>query len=70
MERPIMSAVDEREFNMLLGDAAAKVPEHLRVAVMASCREAKGMAAKLRTPRTAAAEPSNTFSLTNFARGK
>jgi len=65
-----MSAVDEREFEILLGDAASKVPEHLRAAVIASCREAKGMATKLRTPRTAAAEPSNTFSLTNFARGK
>jgi hypothetical protein len=60
----------EHEFDVLMAKAGAKVPEHLRAAVMASCQEAKGMAAKVRQPRTAAAEPSNTFSLTNFARGK
>jgi hypothetical protein len=60
----------EHEFDMLMAKAGASVPEHLKAGVLESYREMKAMAAKVHQPRLAAAEPSNVFSLTTFARGK
>jgi hypothetical protein len=65
-----MSTEEERELDALLARAGANVPPHLKAGVLSGYREMKGMAAKVRQPRTAAAEPSNVFSLTRFARGK
>jgi hypothetical protein len=58
----------EHELDALLAKAGATVPPHLKAGVLAGYREMKHMTAKLRQPRTAAAEPSNVFSLKSFAR--
>jgi hypothetical protein len=65
-----MSTEEERELDALLARAGANVPAHLKAGVLNGYREIKGMAAKVRQPRTAAAEPSNTFSLTRYARSE
>jgi hypothetical protein len=65
-----MSTQDEleRELDILLAKAGAKVPPHLRAGILSGYRDMKIMAATVRQPRTAAAEPSNIFSLKSFAR--
>jgi hypothetical protein len=57
----------EHELDVLLAKAGANVPPHLKAGILAGYRDMKVMAATLRQPRTAAAEPSNVFSLTGFA---
>jgi hypothetical protein len=58
----------ERELDMLLAKAGANVPPHLKAGVLAGYQDMKVMTAMVRQPRTAASEPSNIFSLKNFAR--
>lgn len=58
----------EHELDVLLAKAGANVPPHLKAGVLAGYVEMKRMAATVRQPRTAANEPSNVFSLTEFAR--
>jgi hypothetical protein len=58
----------ERELDMLLAKAGAKVPPHLKAGILSGYRDMKVMAAAVRQPRAAAAEPSNIFSLKGFAR--
>jgi hypothetical protein len=69
-----MSAEDdaalEREFDVLMAKAGAKIPPDRKAGVIAGYKDMKRMAALLRQPRSAAAEPSNIYSLTGFARGK
>ena len=60
----------ERELDMLLAKAGADVPPDRKAGILAGYREMKRMAATVRQPRTAAAEPSNIFSLTSFARSE
>jgi len=64
-----MSTEDDlaRELDMLLAKAGANVPPDLKAGLLAGYRDMKCMAAMLRQPRTAAAEPSNIFSLKDFA---
>jgi hypothetical protein len=57
----------EHELDMLLAKAGADVPSHLKAGVLAGYRDMKRMAAMVRQPRNAAAEPSNVFSLKEFA---
>jgi hypothetical protein len=57
----------ERELDMLLAKAGADVPPDRKAGILAGYREMKRMAATVRQPRTAAAEPSNIFSLKSFA---
>jgi hypothetical protein len=57
----------ERELDMLLAKAGADVPADRKTGILAGYREMKRMAATVRQPRTAAAEPSNIFSLKSFA---
>jgi hypothetical protein len=56
----------EREFDMLMAKAGATVPADRRAGIIAGYRDMKRMTALLRQPRTAADEPSNTFSLKSF----
>jgi hypothetical protein len=56
----------ERELDMLLAKAGANVPSDLKAGVLDGYRDMKRMAAMVRQPRTAAAEPSNIFSLKDF----
>jgi hypothetical protein len=65
-----MSTLDglEQELDMLLAKAGADVPPHLKIGILAGYQELKRMAAVVRQPRVAAAEPSNVFSLKSFAR--
>ncbi len=57
-------AVDEDdEIAALLDAAGLAVPADLRAGVHAEAKALRRAAALLRTPRTAAAEPSNVFSL-------
>ena len=67
---PILSTKDEsaHELDVLLAKAGASVPSHLKAGVLAGYRDMKIMAARVRQPRTAAAEPSNVFSLKTYAR--
>ena len=58
----------ERELDMLLAKAGASVPPHLKAGILSGYQDMKVMAATLRQPRTAAAEPSNIFSLKSLAR--
>ena len=63
-----MSTEDDlaRELDMLLAKAGANVPPDLKAGLLAGYRDMKRMAALVRQPRTAAAEPSNIFSLKDF----
>ena len=63
-----MSTEDDlaRELDMLLAKAGANVPPDLKAGLLAGYRDMKRMAAMVRQPRTAAAEPSNIFSLKDF----
>ena len=56
----------ERELDMLLAKAGANVPSDLKAGLLDGYRDMKRMAAMVRQPRTAAAEPSNIFSLKGF----
>jgi hypothetical protein len=56
----------ERELDMLLAKAGANVPPDLKAGLLNGYRDMKRMAAMVRQPRTAAAEPSNIFSLKDF----
>jgi hypothetical protein len=58
----------EQEFDMLMARAGAVVPADRRAGLIACCDELRRMAALVRQPRTAAAEPSNVFSLKPFVR--
>lgn len=70
IERKIMSSQDdtEHELDVLLAKAGANVPPHLKAGVLAGYQDMKVMVARVRQPRTAAAEPSNVFSLKSYAR--
>ena len=63
-----MSTEDDlaRELDMLLAKAGANVPSDLKAGLLDGYRDMKRMAAMVRQPRTAAAEPSNIFSLREF----
>ena len=54
------------ELDMLLAKAGANVPSDLKAGLLDGYRDMKRMAAMVRQPRTAAAEPSNIFSLKDF----
>ena len=56
----------ERELDMLLAKAGANVPSDLKAGLLDGYRDMKRMAAMVRQLRTAAAEPSNIFSLKDF----
>ena len=63
-------AAVEREFDMLMTKAGASVPAERKAGVVAGYKDMKRMAALLRQPRSAADEPSNTYSLVGFLRSK
>lgn len=65
-----VDAALERELDMLLAKAGATVPADRKAGIVAGYRDIKRMAALLRQPRSAAAEPSNVFSLVPLARPK
>jgi len=58
----------EKELDMLMAKAGAIVPPDRKAGILAGYRDIKQMTVLLRQPRTAADEPSNIFSLLNFAR--
>lgn len=58
----------EREFEALMAKAGANVPADRKAGVLAGYKDMKRLAALLRQPRTEADEPSNVFSLIDFAR--
>lgn len=60
----------EQELDMLLAKAGAKVPPHLKAGVLAAYRDMKVMAATVHQSRPAAHEPSNVFSLKDYARSE
>lgn len=60
----------EREFDVLMAKAGAKVPADRKAGIVAGYKDIKHMTALLRQPRTEAAEPSNIYSLAGFARSK
>ena len=60
----------EREFDVLMAKAGAKVPADRKAGIVAGYKDIKRMTALLRQPRTEAAEPSNIYSLAGFARSK
>jgi hypothetical protein len=64
------SAADQKlELEVLLRRAGVAVPTDRMEAVLAGYTDLKRMTALLRQPRTAAAEPSNTFSLVTLMKG-
>jgi hypothetical protein len=63
-----VDAVLERELDMLLAKAGASVPADRKAGIVAGYRDIKRLAALLRQPRSAVAEPSNIFSLVPLAR--
>jgi hypothetical protein len=63
-----VDAALERELDMLLARAGASVPADRKAGIVAGYCEIKRLAALLRQPRSAAAEPSNIFSLVPLAR--
>ena len=65
-----VDAALERELDMLLAKAGATVPADRKAGIVAGYRDIKRMVALLRQPRSAAAEPSNVFSLVPLARPK
>jgi hypothetical protein len=58
----------ERELDMLMARIGVEVPADRKRGVIAGYKDIKRMAALLRQPRSAAAEPSNIYSLTPFLR--
>jgi hypothetical protein len=65
-----VDAALERELDMLLAKAGATVPADRKAGIVAGYRDIKRMTTLLRQPRSAAAEPSNVFSLVPLARPK
>ena len=63
-------AAVERELDMLMARIGAEVPADRKAGVIAGYKDMKRMVALLRQPRSAAAEPSNVYSLTPFLRRK
>ena len=63
-------AAIEREFDMLMAKAGAKIPTDRKAGIVAGYKDMKRMTALLRQPRTAADEPSNIYNLTGFLRSK
>jgi hypothetical protein len=61
-------AAIERELDMLMTRIGAKVPADRRAGVIAGYKDMKRMTVLLRQPRTAAAEPSNIYSLVPYVR--
>ena len=68
MVRNQEDAALEREFDVLMAIAGAEVPADRKAGILAGYKDLKRMTALLRQPRTEAAEPSNTYSLTGFWR--
>lgn len=65
-----MSAADLKlELEMLLRRSGVTVPAERMDAVLSGYADLKRMCALLRQPRTAAAEPSNVFSLVTLMKG-
>jgi hypothetical protein len=60
----------EREFDVLMAKAGAKVPTDRKAGIVAGYKDIKRMTLLLRQPRTEAGEPSNIYSLIGFARSK
>jgi hypothetical protein len=60
----------EREFDVLMAKAGAKVPADRKAGIVAGYKDIKRMTLLLRQPRTEAGEPSNIYSLIGFARSK
>jgi hypothetical protein len=58
------------ELAALLKRAGLQVPDDRMEAVLAGYVDLKTMCALLRQPRTAAAEPSNTYSLVTLMKGQ
>jgi hypothetical protein len=61
-------AAVERELDMLMARIGAEVPADRKAGVIAGYKDMKRLPALLRQPRSAAAEPSNTYSLMPFLR--
>lgn len=57
-----------RAFDALMARAGMSVPEDRKAGVVAGYIEYLGVVQLLRQPRTAASEPSNTYSLVPFLR--
>jgi hypothetical protein len=57
------------EFEVLAKRAGLDIPEQRKAAVFAGYKDLKRMSALLRQPRTAASEPSNTYSLVTLMKG-
>ncbi len=57
------------EFEVSLAKAGLSVPESRKAALFAGYKDLKRHCALLRQPRTAAAEPSNTYSLVTLMKG-
>jgi hypothetical protein len=53
----------EQEFDALVARIGAVVPADRKAGVLACCEELRRMAALVRQPRSAAAEPANVYSL-------
>jgi hypothetical protein len=60
----------ERELDLLMARIGAEVPADRKAGVVAGYKDMKRMVALLRQPRSAAAEPSNIYSLTPPPRRK
>ncbi len=58
----------EREFDVLMARAGATVMPDRRAGVLAGFEDIRKLTALLRQKRTAAAEPSNVFSLVPYIR--
>jgi hypothetical protein len=58
----------EREFDAVTRAIGLEVPAEWRNGMIATYADTKKMTALLRQPRSAAAEPSNTYSLVPFRR--
>jgi hypothetical protein len=58
----------ERELDALMTKAGADVPRDRKAGILAGYKEMKRMTALLRQPRSEAAEPSNIYSLVDYAR--
>lgn len=56
----------EHEFDVLMRKAGADVPADRKAGILKGYKDMKDATALLRQPRTAAAEPSNTYSLKPF----
>ena len=58
----------EAEFDALMARIGAVVPADRKAGTIGCCAEVRRMAALVRQPRSAAAEPANVYSLKPFAR--